>query len=87
MCRRHLSKRSAVSQAGAGVRATTYARAENLPMCRPLSAHWSLTSTSGPHLGHVTDALNALGLKAGQIARVTLKGTGVVMVSEHREDE
>ena len=66
---------------------TTYARVENLPMCRPLSAHWSLTSTSGPHLGHVTDALNALGLKAGQIARVTLKGTGVVMVSEHREDE
>ena len=60
------------------------AEIENLPMCRPLSLRWKLTSITGGHLGHVADALKARGIRSGQPVRVTLKGRGVVEVSEHR---
>ena len=60
-------------------------RVDNLPMCRDLSVHWHLASTTGASLGYVTEALQELGLQPGQSARVTLKGRHLVELSEHRD--
>ena len=66
---------------------STYARIENLPMCRDLSIHWRLASTTGASLGYLADALRELGVQPGQVVSVTLKGMKRVALSEHRETE
>ena len=53
-------------------------RIHNLPECRELSVHWRLASNSGASVGHIADALRALGIGPGDYARITLKGPGVV---------
>ena len=60
-------------------------RIDNLPGCRDLSVHWRLTSHNGASLGRIAGALRALGMRAGERARVTLKGPGVVGLTVDEE--
>ena len=58
---------------------------ENLPLCHDLSMRWRLASTTGASLGYVADALETIGIREGQIVRVTLKGPNRVTLTEHRD--
>ena len=63
----------------------THLHIDNLPSCQDLSVRWRLASTTGASLGYVADALKTIGVRAGQIVRVTLKGPNCVTLTEHRE--
>ena len=54
---------------------------ENLPQSRELSLRWPLASTTGGSLGYLAEPLRNLGMKAGDRARVTIKGPGLVELS------
>ena len=58
-------------------------RIANLPRCRELSISWRLESTNGASIGYVAEPLRKLGLKAGQRARVTIKGPRQVDLDAH----
>ena len=59
----------------------------NLPERRDLTLRWPLATTTGASLGHVAAPLQELGIQPGQRARVTIKGSGLVDLTEEPDDD
>jgi len=62
-------------------------RVVNLPECRDLSLRWPLATTTGASLGHVAAPLRELGIQPGQRARVTIRGSGIIGLTEELDND
>ncbi|MYD44568.1 MAG: hypothetical protein F4W90_11855 [Gammaproteobacteria bacterium] len=72
---------------GCPVDGSTVLKIQNLPDCRDLTIQWKLWSTTKASIGHIREALTALGLYDNDYCRLTLLAPGLVELTREEKTE